>query len=280
MSIEPDETRSRSDLAATLKQLRNAAGLSGERLAARCAMSQTKISRIETGRALPTVVDVERILNALAAPPGAAQELIALARKANVEHTSLRSIAEMGLWRKQAELKALTESCRVQRQFMPALPSGLLQVPDYARSTLTPDVPSSPKGDVERAVQARMERQAALNDPDREFVFVLTEQAVRWRCTSRETMARQCDHMAKLARRRNITIDIIPLSAEVRSAPMNTFTIYDDRMVTIELLSGDVAVYDYRDIVYYLEIFELFRLPALTGQRAESFLLTARDEFM
>ncbi|WP_323178618.1 helix-turn-helix transcriptional regulator [Streptomyces sp. NBC_01381] len=58
--IEPEtQARERKDLAEALRGLRRASGLSGERLALRCNMSQTKISRIETGRALPTVIDVE-----------------------------------------------------------------------------------------------------------------------------------------------------------------------------------------------------------------------------
>jgi transcriptional regulator with XRE-family HTH domain len=61
----PDDLRA---LAESLRALRKAAKLSGERLAARCAMSQTKISRIETGRIIPTPEDVERILAALSAP--------------------------------------------------------------------------------------------------------------------------------------------------------------------------------------------------------------------
>lgn len=103
MTIEPDEQHARSDLANTLRKLRKAAGLSGERLAVRCAMSQSKISRIESGKILPSVVDVERILTALDVPAEAAGELLALARHANVQHTSWRAVAEIGIWRKQED---------------------------------------------------------------------------------------------------------------------------------------------------------------------------------
>ncbi|MQA64214.1 MAG: helix-turn-helix domain-containing protein, partial [Actinophytocola sp.] len=96
MTIEPDTQQSRIDLAGTLRKLRKAAGLSGERLAVRCAMSQSKISRIESGKALPSVLDVDRILTALEVPADVASELLALTRRANVEHTSWRSVAELG----------------------------------------------------------------------------------------------------------------------------------------------------------------------------------------
>lgn len=279
MNTEPND-RSRTDLAGTLGKLRRAAGLSGERLAVRCAMSQAKISRIERGKTLPTVQDVERILRALDVPLNLASELMALARRANVEHTSGRALAELGLWRKQAELKALAESCEVQRLFLPAIPSGLLQVPEYARAALAPVVGSSPARDVDRAVQARLDRQSVLDDPARRFVFVLTEQAVRWRYAARSVIAEQCEHMARLSERPNIDIAVIPLNAEIPNAPLNTFVVYDDRLVLAEVFSGEVSLTDPKDIAHHAELFDFFYKHALTGDRARSALLSARDDFM
>ncbi len=69
--LEPEALgRHKDDLAATLRELRKHAGLAGERLGARCAMSQSKISKIETGKIIPSMVDVERILQALKAATG------------------------------------------------------------------------------------------------------------------------------------------------------------------------------------------------------------------
>jgi transcriptional regulator with XRE-family HTH domain len=78
--LEPsDQRRGRHELAEALKELRRASGLSGERLALRCAMSQSKISRIEAGKTIPSVVDVERILSALDVGPAVVVELLAAA---------------------------------------------------------------------------------------------------------------------------------------------------------------------------------------------------------
>jgi len=67
-------------------------------------MSQTKISRIENNRVVPSVVDVERILTALEVPREVADDLLALARMANVDYASWRAYARIGLWQKQAEI--------------------------------------------------------------------------------------------------------------------------------------------------------------------------------
>lgn len=243
-------------------------------------MSQAKISRIERGKTVATVIDVERILKALEVPSHLATELLTLARRTNVEHVSLRALAEVGLWRRQDELKSIAESCTIQREFLPAIPSDLLQTAEYARSVLTPVIESSPARNVDKTLKARLAGQAVLDDIDRTFVFLLTEQAVRWRRVSRPAMVQQCNHMAKLMDRTNIEIAVIPLIAEVRKAPLNTFVVYDDRLVLAENFSGDVALRDPKDITHHLDLFNYFHQRALTGDRARALLLSVRDEFM
>jgi transcriptional regulator with XRE-family HTH domain len=281
VAIEPEhQARERKDLAEALKGLRLAAGLSGERLAARCNMSQTKISRIETARALPSVIDVERITAALGVPEEVSQELLRLARRANVDYASWRAYARVGLYHKQAELKALEASSRVMRHFLPAIPTGLLHVREYAEQTLSKTVDSDPKRDVARAVQARMERQAVLDDPSRSFTFLLTEQAVRWRRATPPIMAAQCAHMADVSLKPSVEIAIIPQTAQVPGIPLNVFVIYDDRLVTVELFSGEVVLRDPRDISQHLDLFDLFLSHALRDSEATAFLREASDDFM
>lgn len=281
MSIEPDQQqRQRKDLADTLHQLRKSAGLSGEHLAARCAISQSKISRIERGKTLPSVVDVERILTALDVPPDTARNLLELARIANVGYASWHSYASVGLWKRQTELKALTESSTVIRHFLPAMPSGLLQIPEYARLALTPVVSSAPGRDIDKAVAARISRQTVLGDGSRRFVFLLTEQAVRWPYATPQVMSRQCAHLAAAAARPNVDLAVIPLGTRVTQGPLNIFTVYDDRLVLAELFSGGVALRDPRDVSHHLDLFEFFYGHALTGQAAADFCKSVADEFM
>jgi transcriptional regulator with XRE-family HTH domain len=279
--LEADRhTHARSDLAASLKRLRTAAGLSGERLAVRAAMSQTKVSRIERGKILPSVIDVERILQALDVPKEVADDLLTLARAANVDYASWRTHARLGLWRKQEELRALETSAKQVRMFLPAIPSGLLQIEDYARSALTPTVAGRPARDVERVLRARMARQAVLDDPSRRFVFLLTEQAVRWRRAPLEVMVDQTRHLARVADKPTVQLAIVPQSAEVLVSPLNIFVIYDDRLVAVEMFSGEVVLRDPRDIEYHGNIFDYLMVRALTGDAVPAFLERVATEFM
>lgn len=270
----------RQHLAEALRGLRRASGLSGERLALRCNMSQTKISRIETGRALPTVIDVERILTALSVPEAVATEIIALARQANVEYASWRAYARVGLHRKQAELQALESQSREVRHFLPAVPTGLLHIREYATETLSVSVEGSAKRDVARAVRARMDRQAVLDDTSRSFWFLMTEQAVRWRRANAEVMAAQCRHMAEVSRKPQVHLGIVPQSVQVPAIPMNIFVIYDRRLVTVELFSGEIVLRDPQEVQYHHNLFDLFWSHAVTGEPLVAFLEDVASGFM
>lgn len=280
--LEPDnKKRDRKDLAATLRELRKAAGLSGERLAARTAMSQSKISRIESGKVLPSVADVERIIQGLeSVPSDVARDLATLARAANVDYVSVRSAARMGIWRRQAEIKALCESSSVVRHFLPVMPSGLIQTAEYARSALTPAIEGNPARNVDRAVRARLDAQDLLDDESRSFHFLLTEQAVRLKRAPSPVMADQLRHMTDVAQRPNVDLAILPNSALVGASPLSIFVVYDERLATVEIFSGTVALRDYRDVSYHLNVFEYFRERALVGEDAIRLLTSVAEEFM
>jgi hypothetical protein len=93
-------------------------------------------------------------------------------------------------------------------------------------------------------------------------------------------MAAQCAHMAEVNRKPNVEIGIVPQGVQVPGTPMNIFVVYDDRLVTIELFSGEVVLRDPRDISQHLSLFDLFWVHALTGDDASSFLEEAADGFM
>jgi transcriptional regulator with XRE-family HTH domain len=254
---EPNGSRGRS-LATALRDLRKASGLSGERLAAKAQLSQSKVSRIETGRTIPTVADTARILKALEVPSGVATELLAVAKAANVEYASWRSVARLGIWHKQNELRALAEASRIVRQFMPAILPGLLQIEGYARETFTPSVDGRPARDVDRAVRARLASQDALENDSRRFVFILTEQALGWRQAEPEVMRAQLKHVIDVSRRRNVDLGILPISAPVKVPALNVFCLYDDRLVLVENYGGELALRDPRDIAYHQNLFDYF----------------------
>lgn len=266
--FEPEELGQRKDeLAAALREARRAAGLTGERLAARCGISQSKISKIETGKAVATATDVERILTALGTADDRIAELTALARLANTEFQSVRASLRRGLHHKQRELAGLESGARHIRFFLPLMITGLLQTAEYARASM-----ANFPGDHPQAVARRLDRQAVLYDPARRFTFILTEAAARWQLCEPQVMAVQMGRLASLSELPNIRLGVIPLDARVPDGPLNTFTVYDERTATAETFGGVIMMRDPRDIAYHLELFAFFERHAVTGGEARALL--------
>ncbi|MFF5101681.1 helix-turn-helix domain-containing protein [Streptomyces sp. NPDC000134] len=266
MTFDPEQLgQSSQELASMLRDLRRRAGLSGVRLAARCNMSQSKVSRIENGKVRPSLVDVEQILRALAVPSHVIAEVSALARRANTEWRNLRELRRKGLGTRQAELKALEASSAHMRYFLLSMVTGLLATPEYIRASLA----HSP-ADTSKAIAGKLERQAVLYDTSKRFTFILTEQAVRWPVVPPLALAEQIDRLSSLSHLPNVDIAVIPTGTPTPRNPLNTFTIYDTSLVTIETSAGSLVLRDDRDIQGYLHEFWGYERSSLHGEDARA----------
>ncbi|MBN9737508.1 XRE family transcriptional regulator [Pseudonocardia sp. P1] len=271
-------TEDREDLAAALLRLHRASGLSGERLARRAGMSQSKISRIETGRLLPSVVDVEQMLAGLGIDGQSRTDLLALTRVANSEFQDVRSSVRRGLHHRQRELAALEQRATEIRHFLPALITGLLQTPGYMRAALS--TPLTPVGDdINRTIAAKRDRQAVLHDPDKRFSFLLTESALRWRLCPPDVMAPQLEHLHALSLLSSVSIGVPPLDRTVPDGAYHTFVVYDRRLVTAELFSGQLVLRDPKDVDHHRGLFDLFAGRALWGDESRRIMQSAADDF-
>lgn len=124
-----------------------------------------------------------------------------------------------------------------------------------------------------------MNRQTVLADSSRTFSFLMTEQAVRWQRAAPEVMAAQCRHMASVAEHDHVELGILPNHVDVPEIPLNTFVLYDDNLVVVELFSGEIVLRDPRDIAFHLSLFGCFLDRALTGTEAVGFLHTVAADF-
>lgn len=243
--------------------MRDRAGLTGVRLARLCNMSQSKVSKIETGRIEPSLTDVECILRALKASSDEIQEVLTLARLASTEWQDKRSSWRRGTEKRQAELAALEAGASRLRYFLPSMITGLLATPEYVTASL-----AHTPGDPGKTAARKIERQAILSDSSKQFTFLLTEQAIRWALVPPAVMAAQIDRLDFLSRRQNIRLGVIMNGTPLSRGPMNTFTVYDERLVTAEMFTGRMVFQDPRDVRQHLDIFSLFEQGAAFGQEA------------
>ncbi|PNE39318.1 helix-turn-helix domain-containing protein [Streptomyces noursei] len=268
MTFDPGRLgQSKADLAETLRTMRKRASRTQVWLAQRCNMSQTKLSNIETGRITPGLIDVELILRALEVPQELATEVATLARLANTEWQGKRASWRRGLEKRQAELAGLEAEATTLRYFLPAMMTGLLATPEYIRASLG----HSPV-DVSKTVARKLERQAIIYDNAKRFTFLLTEQAVRWAVVAPAAMAVQIDRLVSISHLPNVRIGVVPLGTFVGRGPLNTFTVYDQRLATVETFTGRIVFQDARDIAEHLEVFSLYEDHALFGDEARAAL--------
>jgi hypothetical protein len=160
------------------------------------------------------------------------------------------------------------------RFFLPAMVTALLGTPEYIRASLA----HSP-GNPAKAVARKLERQAVLYDSSKRFTFLLTESAIRWPLCPPALMAMQVDRLTSVARLANVRLGVIPVAESPARGPMNTFTVYDDRLVTAEIFGGVVLMRDPRDVAFHLNLFELYEEAAVFGAEAGAVLATWAEDF-
>lgn len=273
----PPIGRALAGLGARLRALREAAGLSGVQLAEALGRGwrQSKISKLETGRQLPTIAE----LNAWAAATNAdPQPLVALRAKASAEYGAHKERISTagGAIAVQDELTALVRSCTFIAEYQAVLVPGRLQTPAYIREMslgnefladngITADV-------LDHLIAAKIRRQSILYEPGREIVHVLSEAVLRTRLggMSVETLRGQLNHLAELAMLPRHTFGVIPFSVPM-PVPAGQFLMYDRDLVVVETIAGILQITEPEQVARYSRWLDQLLEVALTGEQAAEF---------
>ena len=265
--------RAHQALTDLLRQLRIATGTTGSQFAARLGegWAQPKVSKIETGKQLPTAADIE----AWAAATGAdTQELLDLRERARIEYRTFRErYADVtGADRLQDSIATAEAAATQIVHYEPLLIPGILQTADYARELL--HLPSGPgqsgatEDEISRMIAARLRRQAILYETGRQITVLIGEAALRMQLASPQTMRAQRQHIAHLAQSlTTATIGVIPFAAQMPIATLNGWTIIDD-LAAIETDVGSLEIADPQHIARYQHNTDLLLQIASLGQDA------------
>ncbi|MER6996677.1 helix-turn-helix transcriptional regulator [Streptomyces sp. NPDC000410] len=107
---------------------------------------------------------------------------------------------------------ALEQKALVLRLYAVLVIHGLFQTEEYARALIGGGYPPLPEQRVDQLVEARMARKALFDRvPVATIELVLEESVLRREIGSKEIMRRQLLHLAECARRRNVTVQVLPL---------------------------------------------------------------------
>src|SRR4051812_45231789 len=124
--------QARIDLGVQLRQLREAARLSGKELAERLGWQPSKVSRIENARQTATEDDVVVWSAAVRAEPAVVDGLIQHALSLLERHDSWRQRHKSGLAALQEDIRDVEARTRLFRAFEPGVVLGLLQTAEYS----------------------------------------------------------------------------------------------------------------------------------------------------
>ncbi|MGH8792038.1 MAG: helix-turn-helix domain-containing protein [Stackebrandtia sp.] len=264
-------------IADRLRALRTQAGFSGKQLAERIGWQPPKISKLEHGRQLPTVDDLEAWTHACGRPD-AAERLTQLLRDIETAHRDWkRRLRQGGHAAVQAEFVTLTENASRVRHFETAVVPGDLQTPEYARAVFTKltALDHLPESNIDAAVTKRMQRQQFLYDSNKEWEFLIDE-SVLWRPVyGVEIMHAQIDRLHSVIGLPNVKFGILPLYRPLTEAPQNSFALYDD-VALVETFVGETR-HTGDEAAAYHQFMDLLWENAVTDDEARQLILKASE---
>ncbi|MCX4726841.1 helix-turn-helix transcriptional regulator [Streptomyces sp. NBC_01306] len=278
MPISPSSSAqaARETVAGRLRDIRKSAGLTVTELADRCGWHHAKTSRVENARTAPSAKDIHLWCGACDAVDQAAG-LIAQSLNAESMYSEWRHQVRSGLKQLQDSWVHFFHETQLFRVYSATLIPGLLQAEGYASALLSliADFREIPD-DGEAAATARVERSKVIHEPGHRFVLLVEEAALYYQLGEAEAMAAQLGQLLTAGALPAVSLGIIPAATPRRSHwPLETFHVYDDTFVSVELLSAQVNLTQPSEVALYLKAFEELRGMAVYGAAARSLIVKA-----
>lgn len=269
----------RRRLAAELRRLREAAGLSIEQVADALECSGSKISRIETEQVSATPRDVRDMLSLYGVKGQQLDALVQVSREAR----------QKGWWHKYrlpdatlVGFEAAASSLRIWE--ITRIPA-LFQTREYTQASLRAVRPSLNAEDIECRVELRQARQGLLvNDNPPEVWAVLDEAALQRPVGGHEVMASQLKRLIEVTELPNVTIQLLPFTVGEQAGMEGPFTIVsfpdaaDSDIVFTANATDGTYLEDPNTVLRCTSIFDHLRAAALSPENSIAFFTRALSQ--
>ncbi|MFF2555416.1 helix-turn-helix domain-containing protein [Nocardia sp. NPDC058058] len=271
----------RQQLAIELRRLRDLSGISGRELAKQVGISQSTLSRIESGQVVPPLPQVLEWARAVGADADCQQSLRGLTEAAHAPEVGdwAASLAERP--HLQDDVRAFEDDAHLVRNFQPALVPGLLQTADYARRVFCTFDPPYPPDALTAALSARLERQRVLYDPAKRFEFLVTEAALRFRPGPHRVLLAQLDRIISVETLDTVSVAVIPQDVEATATIPHGFVIYeneDHAIASSEPIPGSMVTRGPELVEVHRRHWAALTRMALSDSDARAFLADLRGE--
>jgi transcriptional regulator with XRE-family HTH domain len=271
--------QARKELGARLRQLRRAAGLTGQAIAAATGQHFTRVSRIEHGVQAPT----ERNIRDWCTVCGAQDQipdLIATARAVESAYLEWARQSRAGM-RRLGDLHSIATYRRTTtfRIHEPAVLPGIFQTEAYIRRMLSfwyafLDAPD----DTEPTVAMKAERTAIALTSAKRIAVVLGEQALRTHRGTPQEHTEQLHHLLSLMRLPFVSVGVIPADAQRYAIASIGFWIFDNNAVALETPTAAIKVTRPQEIALYAKLFDQLQAEAFYGADATQLVRQAMPE--
>jgi len=276
-------TIQRRRLGNALKRAREAAGKTQDEAAVVIDAAASKVSRLELGQSGLRATDLNLLLDLYGVSGEQAESMRELARagRQRGRWSGYRNVIP-DWFRQYIDLEADASEIR---WYQPEVVPGILQTEPYIRAMNATANGRESGDDVDRQVAVRLERQAIIDQPDGPTLsFILSESALRRNIGDATTMREQLLHLAKVARRSNVEIQVFPFDAQTYEIASYGFIIL--RFGT-ETTSDVIYVEDYTDADYldrpdavraYTRLWDRLRAAALGPVESRRLIMRLADE--
>lgn len=267
------ETR-RHTFGERLRGMRSRTGVSGRDLAEMLATSQSKVSKIETGRQTPTDEDVTAWCEALDVPEAVIAELLTELAELRVEQVDWRRQLRAGHQSRQQQISHLERAAaRIRAVEIIAVP-GLLQTADYAHRMFAAQAELLDSGrDLDDAVRARMARQQVLYEPGRSIEILVAEAGLRHPICPPGEMVAQVDRLVSVLGLPGVRFGVLPLGRRLPFAVMHGFNLLDD-IALVDTLSSELRITDPEQVALHHRVVD--RLWSVAAEADEAREVLAR----
>jgi transcriptional regulator with XRE-family HTH domain len=277
LAPRPSPTARRRRLAAALRQMREERHLSCTEAGHAVGWSESKISRIETGRVGVRQPDLERLLDLYEVSGEPRTALLALRRQAT----------HRGWWHSYADALpayfedyvGLEDGAKSLWTYQNQLVHGLMQTEDYAAAVIRAAQASAGSDEVERQLAARATRQALLTAaPPLAVCAVLDEAVLRRQVGGPSTMRVQLTRTQEIGALPNVTLQVLPFDAGAHASMGTSFEILqfpepgDSAIVYLEDQTTSQYLETAADIERYTLVFDHVRASALSSERSADFI--------
>ncbi|MGX7758022.1 helix-turn-helix domain-containing protein [Streptomyces angustmyceticus] len=278
MSPSSSIQQAREALGQRLREIRKDSGLTARAMAAAAGWHESKSSRLENGRTPPSDTDI-RTWTRICDAEDQTADLIATARGIDGMYVEWRRLESAGLKRVQESVLPLFERTQRFRFYQSWIVPGLLQTEDYTRAILhTVAAVRDTPGDADEAVAARMDRQRVLYTGGRRFAFLMEEWVLRTVIGDSATMMSQLGHLTGMTNTPSVSLGVIPMGVVRGNAwPCESFSLYDEKQASCELVSAGLTVKQPSHIAEYAKTFTDLAGIAVYGAAARTLITSAID---